>query len=110
MTTEAAGAEGHPDLIVLTLQWREPATGLASQETFGPWTASEDLSHMIAASDFIAGWHRLTGLKADVATVAIVADPAERLRELEAKAECDRLLIAKGVVSAAGLREGGNAG
>jgi hypothetical protein len=78
-----------PDQIVLTLQWREAVTGLTMQETYGPWTAADDLMHMIAVRDFIAGWQRLTGRRPDVATMAIAIDPGEWVRKQQKGAPPD---------------------
>jgi len=70
------------DLVVLTFQWRD-ASGLIGSETFGPWEADRDGMYTASVRDFIAGWARLTGLRADVVTIAAVLDPAGWVRERE---------------------------
>lgn len=71
------------DRVVLTFQWRDPPSGLLRSETFGPWETADDLAHMGAIRDFIADWARLTGLNADVVTIAVAFDPAAWVREHE---------------------------
>lgn len=75
-----------PDRVVLTFQWRDSSAGLMRSETFGPWVADEDETHLAAIRDFVLDWQRLTGLKADVVTMAIAFDPDAWIREQESGA------------------------
>ena len=76
MTDEQA----RPGQVVLHLWWTDGS--LPRQETYGPWTVADDgVTHMTAIRDFLGDWTRTTGCRIDVATMAIVMDPDEWLRQ-----------------------------
>ena len=71
--------EPAPQLLVIHVFWTEGGT--PRSETYGPWTAAQDESHLEQVSTFIRGWHRLNGSATAVsATLAVVTDP-ERFTE-----------------------------
>lgn len=66
-------------VMVLHIQWTQDGT--ARQETYGPWTADDDLSHMQQIAAFLRDWQRLTGCAPSAATLAIVMDPGAWMRQ-----------------------------
>jgi hypothetical protein len=67
--------------IVLHIWWTEGST--ARQETYGPWTATGDESHLEQIVAFMRDWQRLTGCVPSSVTMALVQDPAAWARERE---------------------------
>ena len=74
-------AEDRGQLLVVHICWTD--RGTPRQETYGPWPAADDLSHMEQISAFLKDWHSITGRTADSATLALVMDPAASLRDPE---------------------------
>lgn len=96
-----------PGQVVLHFHWEQ--AGLQCQETYGPWAVADDgISHMAEVRDFIAGWHRLTGLRATAVIIALVTDPAGWVRERQERAEADWEYVRRGMVPAEEMREKGS--
>jgi hypothetical protein len=62
-------------MLVVTMQWSEGST--ARQETYGPWTAAEDESHLEQIVAFLKDWRKATGCEPSSATLAVVTDPQQ---------------------------------
>jgi len=78
-----------PGQIVVHLKWAEP-DGVPRQETFGPWTAAGDDSHLGPITAFMRDWSRLVSDGARDAVMELVTapvlavDPGEWVRQREA--------------------------
>ena len=66
-------------MVVLHLWWTEGS--VSRQETYGPWPVADDLAHGEQIHSFLRDWQRLSGCQPDVATMAIVMDPAAWVRQ-----------------------------
>jgi hypothetical protein len=66
-------ADASGKLIVLHVHWTDGGT--ARQETYGPWTAADDESHLEQIFSFMRAWPRVTGCEPSSVTMAIVTDP-----------------------------------
>lgn len=62
-------------MLVVHMQWTEGST--ARQETYGPWTAAEDESHLEQIVTFLKDWRKATGCEPSSATLALVTDPQQ---------------------------------
>jgi hypothetical protein len=67
--------------VVLHLWWSDGS--ISRQETYGPWAIADDESYLEQVCGFLRHWARLTGRHPDVATMAIVMDPAAWVRDRE---------------------------
>lgn len=65
-------------MLVVHVWWTEGSA--ARQETYGPWAAAEDLSHMEQITAFLKDWKAATGCEWHEVTLAVVIDP-KRLPE-----------------------------
>jgi hypothetical protein len=63
-----------PRFLVLHFAWLDQGT--PRQETYGPWPAAGDDSHLTAISDFVKGWQKRTGILPAAVTLALCVDPA----------------------------------
>jgi hypothetical protein len=66
-----------PALLVVHAEWI--ADGVPRRETYGPWTAADDGSHLEKISEFAKAWSGRTGILPVSLTLAVVVDPAEWL-------------------------------
>jgi hypothetical protein len=73
-------------MIVLHYEWDEDGT--TRQETYGPWYAAADESHLELITAFMRDWERLNGHPSSV-TMALVTDPATVALACERKSSHD---------------------
>lgn len=62
-------------MLVVHMQWSEGS--ITRQETYGPWTATENESHLEQIVTFMKGWREATRCRSSSATLAIVTDPRQ---------------------------------
>ncbi len=60
-------------LLVAVVEWDED--GEARQETYGPWAAAEDDSHLAAIGEFVKGWPGRAGVLPKTVTLVLCIDP-----------------------------------
>jgi hypothetical protein len=60
--------------LVVHITWLH--RGEVCTETYGPWTAADDDSHMASIAEFVKAWPRKTGLEPLSVVLALAIDPA----------------------------------
>jgi hypothetical protein len=69
-------------MVVVHLWWTEGS--IPRQETYGPWAIADDeMTHLAQIRNFLRDWQRVTGGQPNVATMALVMDPAGWMRARE---------------------------
>jgi hypothetical protein len=61
--------------LVVRVDW-DDEEGTARHETYGPWAAAEDDSHLAAITGFVKGWPARTGVLPKTVTLVACVDPA----------------------------------
>jgi hypothetical protein len=84
--------------IVLHFWWTEGST--TRQETYGPWEAREDDSHLERITGFVKDWQQATGCMPSSVTMAIVTTPEQFAEEIAEREEYLTLATGHGVISA----------
>lgn len=82
-----SGQDGSGTLLVLEICWSDGSG--ARMETYGPWTAADDCSHLGAIQEFVREWRELTGCEPQRLTLSIAMDPAawkNRMQNAEGRA------------------------
>jgi len=59
--------------LVAVVEWDESGEG--RQETYGPWAASEDDSHLAAIGEFVRAWPERAGVLPKTVTLTLCLDP-----------------------------------
>jgi hypothetical protein len=75
---------GPQPMVVVHLWWTEGS--IPRQETYGPWIVADNEAHLAQIQDFLRDWRAVTGCPPDVATMALVMDPAAWVHERAATA------------------------
>lgn len=58
--------------LVVQVKWDD---GESRQETYGPWAAAADDSHLAAIGEFIKSWPERSGVMPEKVTLVLCTDP-----------------------------------